>query len=217
LAMEGAVNEHTLVWRKGMQEWTRLGGVAELASVRQTLPPELPKPTTRDKILAVPLAGPWRRFFARMIDLWFIAVLVALPVGYFGSMMSSGFALWLQRPGSEYQVGWLLVLPILFVEAILFGLTGTTLGKALLGVKVVTLGGARPDFGSYLKRQLGVYWYGLGTGFPLVSLFTMARQSGHLRAGRQAAYDQGLFNSARPGSGFGAPAQQRLPSCRFSS
>jgi hypothetical protein len=47
-----------------------------------------------------------------------------------------------------------------------------------------------------------VYWYGLGTGFPLVSLFTMARQRGRLKAGGHARYDKGGFNVNAPKLGF---------------
>src|SRR5690606_1772866 len=77
-------------------------------------------------------------------------------------------------------------------------LFGTTLGKGLLGVKVTTVAAGKPTALEYLKRQAGVYWYALGTGFPLVSLFTMARQYGHLKAARQTRYDSGIFSVRAP-------------------
>lgn len=79
-------------------------------------------------------------------------------------------------------------------EAGIFGLFGTTLGKAMLGVKVINVDGQRITAMQYLKRQLGVYWYGLGTAFPFVPLFTMARQHGRVKAGKQAGYDEGRYN-----------------------
>jgi hypothetical protein len=79
-------------------------------------------------------------------------------------------------------------------EAAIFALFGSTLGKALLGVKVINLDGQRISGKNYLARQLRVYWYGLGTGFPLITLFTIARQHRRVKAGHKASYDEGLYS-----------------------
>jgi uncharacterized RDD family membrane protein YckC len=198
LNVEGTIDGTTLVWREGMAEWTRIADTPELAALRRALPPELPRPTARDKVIAMAPAGAWRRFFARIFDLWFLGLLVAVVVGLVGSRLSMGFAGWLQEPGNDFVLGWLLVPAILFAEALVFGTTGTTLGKALLGVKVVTAGGGKLSLGQYLQRLVGVYWEGLGTGFPFVSLFTMAWQGRRLADGRKTSYDKGLFEVKAP-------------------
>ncbi len=200
--LKGAVTRNSLVWADGMQDWAPLEEVPELTGIVRSLPPELPPITTRDRLASLPPAGPWRRFFARTIDFW----VLSLPTGFLVARMlaaySPGFALWIQSPGSTVAFGWLVAPIVLAVEALVFALFGTTLGKGLLGVKVTTSGAGRVSGLQYLKRQLGVYWYALGTGFPLVSLFTMARQYGHLKAGRPTWYDSGRFSVRAPRLGI---------------
>lgn len=194
LLLEHKVSEDTLVWKDGRENWAPLSEIPDLSPIVKAVPPELPKPSTREHLIALPLAGPWRRFFARLVDLWVIALPASFAAALTLSKFSPAFGLWIQRPGSEYAFGYLLLPIVLLVEVGIVALFGTTFGKALLGVTVTTVGAQRPTAAQYLQRQLGVYWYGLGTGFPLVSLFTMARQHGRLKAGRQAGYDEGKFN-----------------------
>lgn len=198
LLLERKVSEGTLVWKEGRESWTPLSEMPELHQVVKAVPPELPKPTAREHLIALPLAGPWRRFFARLVDLWVIALPISFVVAFALARFSPAFGLWIQRPGSEYAFGWLLLPLVLLVEVGIVALFGTTPGKAVLGVTVTTVGAQRLTAAQYLQRQLGVYWYGFGTGFPLVSLFTMARQHGRLKAGRQAGYDEGKFNVKAP-------------------
>ncbi len=194
LLLEGKVPPSTLVWKEGLANWQPLSEVQDLQQVVKSIPPELPKPTNRDVLVALPLAGPWRRFFARIIDLWAISIPSAFLVSATFTSLYPAFGLWVSRPGSEYAFGWLLMPLILLIEAGIVAMFGNSLGKAVLGLAVTTVGGQRPTATQYLRRQLGVYWFGLGTGFPLVSMFTMARQHGHLKAGRNARYDEGKFN-----------------------
>ncbi|HPR44615.1 RDD family protein [Ottowia sp.] len=198
LLLDRKVSEGTLVWREGREGWAPISEIPDFHEVVKAVPPELPKPTAREHLIALPLAGPWRRFFARLVDLWVIALPVSFVAAFALSKVSPAFGLWIQRPGSEYAFGWLILPFVLLVEAGIVALFGTTLGKALLGVKVTTIGAQSPTAAQYLQRQLGVYWYGLGTGFPFVSLFTMARQHGRIKAGRQAGYDEGKFNVKAP-------------------
>jgi len=198
MLVEGPLSANSLVWREGMAAWAPLAEVTDLNQVTRALPPELPRLMEREQLISLPLAGPWRRFFARLIDLWVIALPTGFLVSYALASFSLSFALWVQRPGSEYAFGWLLAPLVLAIEGVIFGLFGTTVGKGLLGVKVTTVSAQRPTASQYFQRLVGVYWYGLGTGFPFVSLFTMARQYGRLKAGKQAGYDEGRFNVKAP-------------------
>lgn len=153
----------------------------------------------RDDVLALPLAGPWRRFWAKLVDLYFYILVVGVPAIAVSSYFFPGFAAALNAPGAEQLLGLLLAPFSLLVEAVVFGWTGSTLGKWLLGLKVITLGGGRPTFSQYFRRQLGVWWGGLGLGIPLVTLFTMNHQHTRVKAGDNATYDVGRFNvKARP-------------------
>lgn len=194
MLLEGKVAQSTLVWKEGLKEWAPLSEISDLQQVVRAVPPELPKLSAREHLIALPLAGPWRRFFARLVDLWIIALPTAFLVALALSSISQTFGFWIQRPGSEYAFGWLLMPLLLLAEAAIYAIFGNTAGKSLLGISVTTVGAQRPTAAQYLHRQLGVYWFGLGTGFPLVSLFTMARQHGRLKSGGHARYDEGKFN-----------------------
>jgi uncharacterized RDD family membrane protein YckC len=149
----------------------------------------------RDKIIATPLAGPWRRFWARIIDLWLLSLPVGLGVGIVLNLISPDFISSIEKYGSpNYAFGWICLPAVLLAEAIFFGIFGNTPGKALLGLRVTTVGAAKPSFNDYLSRLVGVYWFGLATGFPIISFFTMFRQYNHVTGGRQTGYDSGRFN-----------------------
>ena len=58
-----------------------------------------------------------------------------------------------------------------FVEANLLSSIGTTPGKWLLGIRVITQQGNKPVLLEAFKRSIGVWWYGLGAGcVPLMPL-----------------------------------------------
>lgn len=193
LLLQRRICETTLVWKEGRESWIPLAQVAELKHVTQSVPPELPKAADPQILAGLPPAGAGRRFWARLIDLWLIGMPTAFAASFALSSISLSFGLWIQRPGSEYAFGWLILPLVLLIEAGIFAVFGSTPGKALLGVVVTCADSRRARASDYLRRQLGVYWYALGTGFPLVPLFTMARQYSQLRAGRKTAYDEDRF------------------------
>lgn len=150
--------------------------------------------SNRDAILAIPLASPLRRYWARNFDLWVFLVPVWLAMGGVLSLVVRDFPIWIQSPLAGILFGWLCVPGALFVEAVFVGIFGNTPMKALLGLQVFTVGGNELGFREYLSRQIGVYWYGLGTGFPLISLFTIIKQFTRLKQQRQTTYDAGRYN-----------------------
>lgn len=157
-------------------------------------PPAVAPVLERDKIIATPLAGPWRRFWARMIDIWLLQLTVASGLAIALTAFDPAWSSWFQKPGSELIFGWLSFPVVLLAEAIVFRVFDNTPGKALLALRVTTVGGTKLSFDDYLSRLLGVYWFGFGTGFPIVSLFTMHKQYQRLKLGREAYYDSGRFN-----------------------
>lgn len=138
-------------------------------------------------------AGPWRRFFARLIDIWVLALPAGLALGLMVSSQWPGFGAWMQKAGSDFAVGWLILPFVLVLESLVFAVFGSTPGKALLRVHVRTALGTRPTLAQYLNRQIRIYWFALGIGLPLISLFTMARQHSRLKAGEPTRYDQASF------------------------
>jgi hypothetical protein len=96
------------------------------------------------------------RFLARGVD----GIIFALMIRYIG-----GFRL------LPYPVaGWLIAMVAgsllwAFVEANLLSSVGTTFGKWLLCIRVITFQGNKPALIGAFNRSIGVWWYGLGAGF----------------------------------------------------
>jgi len=198
----GEMTQQSLVWKDGLSAWIP---VAELATLRETgalqgvpAPAIVPAPTL---LAELPRAGAWRRFLARMLDLWIISVPTALLGGLLLTLTIPGFALWMERPSSEILMSLCLLPLVLLVEAGIFAAFGTTPGKALLGVVVVTLDGQRPSAVQYLRRQLGVFCFGFAFGLPLLSQIVMAAHGLSLQLGEPTPYDANRFMvRARPWS-----------------
>jgi len=150
-------------------------------------------------VLEYPLAGPWKRWCARLFDLWWEASLVGLGVGVVLGLTSGDFLRWLDKPGASKLVGILCIPVALLLDALVHACFGNTPGKALLGLRVGLVDGRRPSLGQHLSRNVGVWAGGLGLGIPLVTLFTMGRQHRRLNQGEQASYDdEGYRVRAKP-------------------
>lgn len=139
------------------------------------------------------LARPWRRFWARVLDYWLLILPVGFATGAVMGSLSMELLLWLQKPLSNLIVNWFLSPVVMLLEGLIYGWLGTTPGKWLLGVQLLTAQGERPIRSQYLRRQIDVYIFGLGAWLPLVSLLTTLYQYGKLREGEPTGYDRGKF------------------------
>ena len=117
---------------------------------------------------------PWRRLFARMVDICTAGtVLFLLLIFAFSATMpvqAAGFAKAVENSIVAYIVLYLVWLP---AEALLLSLFGTTPAKLLFGITVKHPDGNLLSFSEALKRSFLVSVQGLGFGIPLVSLFTL--------------------------------------------
>ncbi len=148
---------------------------------------------------ALPDAGPWRRWFARLFDLWWEILVVAGFGGIVIGLIWPAFLIWIDSPlGSKLAT--LACVPLaLLLDAGVTAALGNTPGKALLGLRVGLADGGPLSFVQLCRRNLGVWAAGLGLGLALISLLTMARQLRRLKGGEQASYDDEDFRvRARP-------------------
>lgn len=191
---QGAINARTLAWHSGMPEWQRIGDIAALADLVQTRQAEAPPPlfpaaqapASATESSAATLAGPWRRFLARSIDM--------LIIGSAWNILGRVTAGQIPLIGTTSIIAGLLVTPIiLLLEAVFFANMGWTPGKKLLGVNLRMLDGSRPTMQQTGRRMVGLWWYGLGAGVPIVNLIAMARQYRRLRAGQVLGWDRERF------------------------
>lgn len=110
-----------------------------------------------------------RRFFARAIDTFTLGMFAAVLAWVVLRRVGGPFA------GLEPEVPLLMLLAVVSMvplEALALTMAGTTPGKALLGVRVVASGGARPSFAQAFRRARNVAWRGMGLGIPMIALFT---------------------------------------------
>ena len=120
---------------------------------------------------------PWRRFFARMVDFSTIGVALLFIFTFITGLFIEkyfpdhiiGFLKVTENKIFSWSLLFLLWLPI---EAILMSSTGTTLGKWVFGIRVVSLNGNKLLFSGALKRTLLVWIQGLCFGIPIVALIT---------------------------------------------
>lgn len=144
------------------------------------------------KLPEYPLAGPWRRFFARTIDQILFCGAIGFALFYYAQTKDPVLAQRLAAPDIQ-RVLPLVYLPIsVLLQGVLMEFIGTTPGKALLGVRVSRTTTKPPFFFFFwVDREIEVYIFGLGLGLPLIGWIPSILQFLRVRAGRPASYDQG--------------------------
>jgi uncharacterized RDD family membrane protein YckC len=113
---------------------------------------------------------PWRRFFARQIDLWFFVVALVFALEFFAKGSSSTLDKLFENNAIASAISVLMLIP---VEAFFLGMFGTTLGKALYGISVRQESGEPLRLGQTVWRSFAVAFRGMAIGIPLLNLFTL--------------------------------------------
>lgn len=136
----------------------------------QVAPPATSTPTPFDTG-----AHPWRRFFARTVDLLFLAIplYAVLVFGLISVLPANAEKIVgiLGNPIAAAVLAYLLWLPI---EAALLANFGTTPAKWVFGISVLKVNGQKLTFAEALQRAAFVCIYGDGFGVPIIALFTRA-------------------------------------------
>lgn len=148
---------------------------------------------------AAPITSrPFPRFCARIIDILLFVQILAALLGVWAILYAPEF--FLQVILKYEGLSTLVLLPVAFVlMAVCMTLTGTTPGKAIVGVSV-PVPPERNRLWFYLKRELKVWTAGLAVGILIPALYTASAQYRRLVSGRPASYDEGsLPVTANPG------------------
>jgi uncharacterized RDD family membrane protein YckC len=159
----------------------------------EPVPGEAAVPEDGGWIVAPP--SPWRRYGARMLDVmvsgaggFFLLAYVWYSVEPFSA--DRFFAL-MDGPSGPLVDFVLTVLMAGFINAVLLGLTGYTVGKAIFGIKVVNPDGSLLGIGPALLREMHVWVRGLAFGIPMVSLIPMVIGYNDLVKQGSSAWDRG--------------------------
>src|SRR5699024_8536678 len=139
---------------------------------------------------------PWRRFFARVLDLaWMEVLWVVLQYHvlhwYWPDHGLMGVADSLVTTWS----GWCLLMA---VEPILLCTWGYTPGKWLLRLKVRQEDGSKLDWERAFVRTAWIFLRGFALGVPLLNLLCLGTCYDRCQKERVMPWDQGLRYTARP-------------------
>lgn len=138
--------------------------------------------------------APWRRYFARAFDVMVLSTLlwasIETVIGLAAPHLHDALyahPLALQALGSTIASALLLV-PI---NALLIGTTGLTPGKWIFGTRVTRRDGRPIGLRAALGRETGVWFFGLGMGLPLISVFTLLASNVRLADEHATRWDAG--------------------------
>lgn len=131
---------------------------------------------------------PWKRYFARSIDLkvFYCAVAILYPKSlYINFIMFS----------------WLIIFSWFLIEPVFLSLLGTTLGKFLFNITVRDLNGNKPKFYSAFIRSFQVWLTGYGLGAPFINLLTLSFSYSELKNTGTTVWDKNKFIVTHENSG----------------
>ena len=129
---------------------------------------------------------PWRRYFARGIDL----TLVGLPVSFVQYVLLHRNYTTVSRWEDIVcaLIGWGL---LLLLEPMLLSRFGKTAGKWCMGITVTRMDGGRLSYGEALERTAAVWLYGAGLGISIVELVCNYRSYRRYTRGEELAWESG--------------------------
>lgn len=137
---------------------------------------------------------PWRRYFARWLDLAMMEVLLC-------GVLVFGFGVnWEALPRlAEWLLGFLVWALLFPFEALCISRWGATPGKALMGISVEDEEKGRLlSFGRAAERTWEVFCYGIGYNIPIYSLYRSGKSYKALKEGREPEWDYHIAVIAQP-------------------
>ncbi|NEX92662.1 RDD family protein [Caulobacter sp. 17J65-9] len=195
LLQSGAVSSETSVRPEG-GEWATLAQMI----------PDLVAPSAPADVWTDRKPHPWRRYFARLLDNLLVGSVLWLSIGTIGYAVAPDaaaevFGLF-SGPGGKLLDAVATVALMIPAHALMIGLTGSSPGKWIFGVRVLRQGKAIGVPAAF-ARELSVWGRGMGLGVPLVSLFTLVSSYTHLTENGATPWDQGQRNAVvhRPEGG----------------
>lgn len=210
-----AKNQSHLVWIEGMDQWADASSLPPFADVYGSKPPPLPRQAENQTVKKIdwPLQSvssdasfnkaqpheglrpahssnkvhPWRRYFARMFDIYVFAIGASFAMGLIFPGLFSGSS---KTPAGENQsaLGVLYLAAYIPFEAFCLYAFGTTLGKAIYGISLFPKEN-EITFYQALRRSVLVWWNGLGIGFPIITIFTLISAFNNLKKKGVTSWD----------------------------
>ena len=116
---------------------------------------------------------PWRRLFARTVDMLTIGLLAVLVIAFGLGILFPSKAAALSGALENQIIGGFFVLTLWIpLEAIFLSTVGTTPARWLFGISVKTANGGKLSFYQGLHRSFLVAFRGMALGIPIVAFLT---------------------------------------------
>ncbi|WP_421781954.1 RDD family protein [Kiloniella litopenaei] len=139
---------------------------------------------------------PWRRYFARWVDISIYANLIFSPL--LAKFTPDDLNKYSEQLSLLELIAILIIVPVIFfgvvaiVNTVLIGAFGTTVGKCLLGIKVLGKDNRGLTIQSTAKREALVYIKGFALGLPVLSLIAQMYGYFDLTMDKQTVWDKEL-------------------------
>lgn len=193
MVQEGRLSDHDEVWLRDEETWASVEDLKRnplfVSHAGHELNIKEVEGSSRGLHISESVqAKPWRRFFARVFDMWLLVSLVVTPV-------AMGLAYYFPRtylsvmPDNEAAASAIFIAAAVLVEMIVYGVFGNTAGKALLGIKVVDMRGDPVSPMDYASRNIRLWFSGLAMGIPFLNFVTMLIQHRKLTMHGFTSYD----------------------------
>lgn len=124
----------------------------------------------QEKDAPPPVSYPWRRFFARTVDLWIYYELLELFLVLVFKVNLSGMHRLLKFGMVVYEY-----VAMALVEPLLLHLWGTTPGKLIFGLRLESEDGGRLSYARASERTMCVLWRGMGWAIPIYNLYCLGK------------------------------------------
>lgn len=215
------ITPKTLIWFEGLDDWTPAKYILELEEILHLSPPpinmvvpqtspesntdlkiaettqiqykEKPEIENNWEIESITNIHPWRRFFARTVDLFTTGIIIFGLFSYvvgmtFPNSVESSLIL-LKNPIFTSVTLYLLYIPI---EALLLFLFGTTPAKWIYGIHVKHKTGDNLSYNQTLKRTFQVFVNGEGLAIPLIIFITRVISYNDLKKKGISSWDSNI-------------------------
>ena len=191
-----------LVWCPGMPDWARAGDQFALRQYFEPPPiPPHPAPEAAGQPVQQAMdrgelsqfepgkskVYPWRRYFARMFDLYVFSLFFFFFLGVaFPKLFENSD----RRLDALYGIFGTAVYAVF--EGFWTNVFGASLGKRLYGMRLLRTSDDGFSLGVAFQRSFAVWAKGLGIGIPIVSLFTLIVAYWNLTGDGQTTWDRDL-------------------------
>jgi hypothetical protein len=184
-----------LVWCPGMADWGKAGDQFALRRYFQPPPirvypgvdPEL-RPTRADE--SDSSVHPWRRYFARMLDVYVFLLFFFFFLGIAFPRLFEGSDKSLNALYGIFGLGAYAIF-----EGFCMNVFGSSLGKRLYGITTIRTNGDDFPLSVSFKRSFAVWVRGLGFGIPIAAFFTLLVAHRTLTREKQTSWDRDFLCS----------------------